>query len=175
MTYEWPLYFSLFLALWSAVIGGVFSAFSEFVMSGLLRTTPAGGIEAMQHINRTVIRTQFVAGIFAIALFSILFAVYCATVFDGAAMIALVLAPLIYLPTVFGMTLFGNVPMNRQLERLDPTSPETEAYWAVYGRNWTRLNHVRTLGSILTAGVYLVAAVTLITSGQVGPPGLLMG
>ena len=37
MTYEWTLYFCLFLALWSAVIGGVFSAFSEFVMSGLLR------------------------------------------------------------------------------------------------------------------------------------------
>ena len=51
MTYDWPLYFWLFLAVGSAVIGGVFSAFSEFVMSGLLKTAPAGGIEAMQHIK----------------------------------------------------------------------------------------------------------------------------
>ena len=33
MTYEWTLYLCLFLALWSAVIGGVFSAFSEFIMA----------------------------------------------------------------------------------------------------------------------------------------------
>ena len=72
MTYDWPLYFCLFLALWSAVIAGVFSAFSEFVMSALIKTQNPGGIEAMQHINRDVIKTQFAAGIVAIAIFSIL-------------------------------------------------------------------------------------------------------
>jgi len=167
MTYEWTLYFCLFLALWSAVIGGVFSAFSEFVMSGLLRTAPAGGIEAMQHINRTVIKTQFVAGILSIALFSVLFAIYSATVFDGAALVTLILAPIVYLPTVFFMTIIGNVPMNNRLERLDYTTLEAEAYWVKYGRDWTRLNHIRTLGSVFTAGLYIIAAITLITSGQV--------
>lgn len=65
------------------------------------------------------------------------------------------------------MTMFGNVPMNKKLERLDHTSSEAEAYWLEYGRVWTRLNHVRSLGSILTAGLYLIAAVMLIASGQV--------
>lgn len=167
MTYDWTLYFCLFLALWSAVIGGVFSAFSEFVMSGLQRTAPAGAVEAMQHINRTVIKTQFVAGIFSIALLSVLFAFYSATVFDGVVLIALVLAPIIYLPTVFLMTMFGNVPMNNRLARLDHTTAEAESYWVEYGRHWTRLNHIRTLGSILTAGVYIIAAITLITGGHV--------
>ncbi|WP_221892871.1 anthrone oxygenase family protein [Parasphingopyxis marina] len=167
MTNEWPLYFCLFLALWSAVIGGVFSAFSEFVMSGLLKTTPAGGIEAMQHINRDVIKTQFVAGILSIALFSALFAIYSVTVFEGAALTTLILAPIVYLPSVFLMTMFGNVPMNNKLERLDHSTAEAEAYWAEYSRKWTRLNHLRSLGSILTAGLYIIAAITLITSGQV--------
>lgn len=167
MTYEWPLYFCLFLALWSAVIGGVFSAFSEFVMSGLLRTEPVGGIEAMQHINRTVLRTQFVAGILSITLFSVLFALYSLTVFNGAALVTLILAPIVYLPTVFLMTMFGNVPMNKKLGRLDHTSAKAETYWTKYGRDWTRLNHIRTLGSILTAGLYVIAATTLITDGQV--------
>jgi uncharacterized membrane protein len=167
MTYEWSLYFCLFLALWSAVIGGVFSAFSEFVMSGLLRTAPAGGIAAMQHINRTVIKTQFVAGILSIAPLSVLFATYSWTNFDGAALVVLILAPVVYLPTVFFMTIFGNVPMNNKLARLEHTSVEAEAYWKEYGRNWTRLNHVRTIGSVLTAGLYIIAAISLITSGQV--------
>ncbi len=167
MTYEWTLYFCLFLALWSAVIGGVFSAFSEFIMSGLLKTAPASGIEAMQHINRTVIKTQFVAGILSIAIFSVLFALYSLTVFEGTALATLILAPIVYLPTVFFMTIFGNVPMNKKLERLDHTTAKAEAYWIRYGRDWTRLNHVRSLGSILTAGLYIIAAITLITSGQV--------
>ena len=167
MTYEWPLYFCLLLALWSAVIGGVFSAFSEFIMSGLLRTTPAGGIEAMQHINRTVIKTQFVAGILLIAPLSVFFAIYSLTAYDGAARCALTLAPVVFLPSVFLMTVFGNVPMNNRLAQLDHTSAEAGAYWVAYGRNWTRLNHVRALGSILTAVIYVIAAIALITSGQV--------
>ena len=167
MTYDWTLYFCLFLALWSAVIGGVFSAFSEFVMAALLRATPAGGIEVMQHINRRVLRTQFVAGILAIAPFSVLFALYGLVMFEGAALVTLVLAPLVYLPSVFLMTMFGNVPMNNKLESLDHTSAQARDYWLEYGRKWTRLNHVRCIGSVLTAGLYIFAAVTLITSGQV--------
>jgi uncharacterized membrane protein len=167
MTYEWPLYFCLFLALWSAVIGGVFSAFSEFVMAGLLRAPPAGGIEVMQHINRTVLRTQFVAGIFSIAVFSVLFAIYGLVAFEGSVLVTLLLAPLVYLPSVFLMTIFGNVPMNNRLEAMDPSTVEAHAYWLEYGRRWTRLNHARYLGSVLTAGLYIIAAVTLIASGQV--------
>ena len=167
MTYEWTLYLCLFLALWSAVIGGVFSAFSEFIMEGLIRVEPRGGIEAMQQINKTVIKTQFVAGLLLIAPFSVLFALYSLSAFEGAAMVALILAPIVYLPTVFLMTMFGNVPMNNKLERLDQNSAEAKAYWIKYGRDWTRLNHVRSLGSVLTAGIYLSAAIMLITSQQV--------
>ncbi len=167
MAYDWPLYFCLFLALWCAVIGGVFSAFSEFVMSGLLKTEPAGGIEAMQHINRDVIKTQFVVGIFSIALFSILFGLYSLTVFEGMALVEIILAPAIYLPTVFLMTMFGNVPLNNRLEQLDHSAAEAQDFWLEYGRKWTRLNHFRSIGSVLTSGLYLIAAITLIASGQV--------
>ena len=167
MTYEWPLYFVLFLALWSAIVGGVFSAFSEFIMSALLKAKPESGIEAMQHINRDVIRTQFVAGILSIAVFSALFTLYSIAVFEGAALVTLILASAVYLPSVFFMTMIGNVPMNNRLDALDHTSAEAHAYWLEYGRKWTRLNHYRSLGSVLTAGLYIVAAVTLITSGQV--------
>jgi uncharacterized membrane protein len=167
MTYEWPLYFCLFLAIWSAVIGGVFSAFSEFVMSALLKTESAGAIEAMQHINRDVIKTQFVAGIISIAIFSLLFTLYGIFVFEGAALGALILAAAIYLPSVFLMTMLGNVPMNNRLESLNHKSEEAHAYWREYGEKWTRFNHLRSVGSVLTAGLYVVTAITMITSGQV--------
>ncbi|MEM9837587.1 MAG: anthrone oxygenase family protein [Pseudomonadota bacterium] len=162
MSYDWTVYLSLFLALWSAVVGGVFSAFSEFIMRALLRAEPAGGIEAMQHINRTVLRSQFVAGILVIAPISVAIGVYAAGNVEGAARMALIAAPLVYVPSVFLMTLFGNVPMNNRLARLDYRSLEAEEYWQTYGRGWTRLNHVRTFGSVLTAGLYLIAAISLV-------------
>ncbi len=167
MTYDWPLYFCLFLALWSAVVGGVFSAFSEFIMSALLKTEAAGGIEAMQHINRDVIRTQFVAGILSITLLSVLFALYSLAVFEGAGLVTLILAASVYVPSVFLTTIFGNVPMNNRLDSLDHSNAAAHAYWLEYCRKWTRLNHVRSLGSVLTAGLYMTAAIALITSGQV--------
>lgn len=162
MTQDWPIYVALFLGLWSAIVGGVFSAFSEFVMRGLLRAEPAGGIEAMQHINRTVLGTQFVAGILLIAPMSIAFAVYAMSAIDGAAKLAVISASVVYVPSVLLMTMFGNVPMNNRLDRFDYRSSEAESYWRTYGRVWTRLNHVRTLGSVLTAGLYLVAAINLV-------------
>ena len=167
MTYEWTLYVCLFLALWSAVIGGVFSAFSEFIMSALLRAAPEAGIESMQHINRTVIPTQFVAGIILIAPASVSFAVYAFVAFEGTARLILLLAPVIYVPSVFLMTMFGNVPMNNALDRLDHEAPEAETYWRHYGRVWTRLNHIRTWGSVLTAITYMGGAIALVESAQV--------
>ncbi|MEQ9317320.1 MAG: DUF1772 domain-containing protein [Henriciella sp.] len=166
MTHDWILYLCLFFALWSAVIGGVFSAFSEFIMAALLRAQPVGGIEAMQHINRTVIPTQFVAGILLIAPASVLLAVYSVSSVEGAAVWALLAAPFVYVPSVFLMTIIGNVPMNNRLDRLDHTSSEAEAYWRRYGREWTRLNHVRTLGSVVTAVVYMAGAALLMASGR---------
>ncbi|MEM9377015.1 MAG: anthrone oxygenase family protein [Pseudomonadota bacterium] len=162
MTYDWTLYVSLFLAMWSAVVGGVFSAFSEFIMRGLLRAEPASGIEAMQHINRTVLRSQFVAGIMVITPMSIAMGVYAASSVDGAARVALITAPLVYAPTVFLMTVCGNVPMNNRLDQLDHRSANAATYWRTYGRDWTRLNHVRTFGSVLTAGLYLIAAISFV-------------
>ncbi|MCH2189399.1 MAG: DUF1772 domain-containing protein [Gammaproteobacteria bacterium] len=167
MIYHWALYFCLFLALWSALIAGVFSAFSEFVMAALSQTTPAGAIESMQQINRKVIKTQFVVGIVAIAAFSILFLMYSIKAFDGTAVKTIALACLVYIPSVFLMTVFGNVPMNNKLQQYDHTTQEAQTYWTYYVKSWTRFNHVRSIGSILTAGLYVVAAITLITSGQV--------
>ncbi|QFT77420.1 DUF1772 domain-containing protein [Erythrobacter sp. THAF29] len=167
MTYDWPLYFALFLALWSAIVGGNFSAFSEFIMSALKKTEPAGGIEAMQNINRDVIKTQFVAGILSIATFSAIFAVYSLFVFEGAALVTLILASLVFLASVFLVTMLGNVPMNDALARLDHDSLDARIYWEKYIRTWTLLNHARSFGSILTSGLYIIAAITLITSSQV--------
>ena len=118
----------------------------------------------MQQINKAVIPTQFVAGIMIIPVLSIALAIYGLNAFEGWARLMLILASAVYVSSVFLMTMFGNVPMNNKLDSLDSKSPEAAAYWNVYGRDWTRLNHVRSVGSIVTATIYFAAAVTLITT-----------
>lgn len=167
MKYEWILYFCLFLALWSAVVGGVFSAFSEFVMPALLGAAPASGIEAMQQINQKVIKTQFVLGILSIGPLSLLLAIYSIMHFEGYIQFMLILAPIVYVSTVFLVTMLGNVPMNNKLKVFDHQSFEAKIYWKKYGRNWTRLNHIRSMGSIITSILYLLIVIELMMNSQI--------
>ncbi len=167
MSYLWSVYICLALGLWCAFEGGVFKAFSEFVMKGLLRAAPASGIESMQQINKTVIRTEFVAALFAITAFSAAFAIYGMFALDGMVRLILIVAAFSYLCSVFLMTLFGNVPMNNRLAALAHDSVEARGYWQHYGQRWTKLNHFRTGGSFLTAGLYLIAALTLMVNKSV--------
>ena len=164
MIVDWPIWACLALALWSALVAGVFSAFSEFVMRALSLARPTAGMEAMQKINVTVLRSSFVLGLIAIAPLSVAFAAYAITELDGAARVAAILAAGVYLPGVFMTTVAGNVPMNNALARLNPESSQAAAYWPLYLRRWTRLNHVRTLASLFTAILYLAAAMMLARS-----------
>lgn len=157
----------LALAVWSALVGGVFKAFSEFIMRALARTAPATGIAAMQQINRAVLRTEFVLALIGIAIIAPLFAGFAAVVARGVVTMLLALAAAIYVTLVFLVTIFGNVPMNNRLDALDPASPAAAGYWRLYLRRWTRLNHLRTLGCIATAALYALAAAALNSGGEI--------
>ena len=51
---------TFFAAIGARVVGGVFFAFSNFVMPALARLPAAGGIAAMNSINVTVITPTFI-------------------------------------------------------------------------------------------------------------------
>ena len=169
MTFPWALYLCTFLALWAMLTGGVFKAFSEFVMSGLAQAAPASGIAAMQGINRTVLRTEFVFAILALGAITPGFALYAFLALDSTAAALIVAAAAVYLPSTLFMTMLGNVPMNNRLDRVDAASAEGAEYWAHYVRRWTALNHFRTLGCIVTGTLYALAALELgAATGRLG-------
>ncbi len=165
MPSDWTVYACLLLGLSSALVGGVFKAFSEFLMRALMRTQTAGAIEAMQHINRTVMRTEFIVSFIALAPLSLAFAAYGLFHLTGLERNLVAAAALVYCGGVFLVTIAGNVPMNNRLATMDHTSTEAAQYWTVYGRRWTRLNHIRTIGAITTAGMYFLAMVAVASPG----------
>ncbi len=137
----------LFACIGAATVGGVFFAFSSFVMKALAQLPPEQGVAAMQRINIVVINPWFM-GLFGGTL---LLSIACVAVSLMAWQPMLLAAGLLYALGTFGVTGALNVPRNERLARMDAASPEAAAYWPVYVREWTFWNHVRTVAALASA------------------------
>lgn len=146
-------------AVSSAAVGGLFYAFSTFVMKGLDRTEPAEAIAAMRGIN---------AEAQANAPFLMLFA--------GSALLALgvgsaaavrlsrpgtghVLAGAALGLVAVIVTMAFNVPLNDRLDAVDPfglSAADALREWRAYLGPWTAWNHVRTAAPLLGSVLMLV-------------------
>lgn len=162
MSVELFAYVSLFAGISAALVGGVFQSFSDFIMRGLLNAAPAGGIDSMQQLNKTVIRSVFLTTWFLLVPVSIAMAAYAGFTLDGNERRLIIAGAVIYFVGVFLVTVAANVPMNEKLARMPAGSAEAEGYWTHYGRVWTRWNTVRTVASIAAAGCFLFAAMGLV-------------
>ena len=140
--------------LGSALVGGVFFAFSSFVMKALTRVPSAEGISAMQSINVVVLNPSFLGAFIGTAAVSL-----------GAGGLALAgwghpSAPfflsgaLFYVVGTFLVTGLRNVPLNDQLAAVSATDPAAREVWERYVSRWTAWNHVRTAAAIVAALLY---------------------
>lgn len=146
-------------AIGSGLVGGIFYAFSTFVMPALGRIAPEQGIAAMNSINVTVINPLFFLAFFGTG-FVCLALVAGSFVWWGHAGGKLVLlASLIYLISCIGVTMFFNVPLNNALAAVKSVTPDGAALWARYLRDWTFWNHVRTVGPLISAVLFTLALI----------------
>lgn len=143
------------------LVSGVFLTFSDFVMRSLHKSEREAGIEAMQIINREVFRTLFMVLLIGMSALSPILVWLALQAPQGSPPYWVVLGSCIYILGVFVVTVFGNVPMNTKLDRLDHTSTEAAAYWAkTYYPRWTLFNHIRTFGAAAAAVCFLIAIVS---------------
>ena len=155
-----------FAILAYALVGGVFLAFSDFIMRSLAQTGGHGGVEAMQVINREVFRWVFMALFLGMAAISLIIAGYGALGLTGPAGTLIMLAGLVYLVGCFGVTVFFNVPMNEALAGMEMSSDMTRDYWLqTYVPRWTFWNSVRTIACGLAA-MLLMTGLLWLTQSQ---------
>lgn len=141
-----------------AMVGGVFLAFSDFIMRALSVTSGQGGAEAMQAINRAVFRWVFMTLFLGLAPVSLLIAVYGAVVVEHGPGTVTMLAGLTYLVGCFGVTVAFNVPMNETLAGMDASEEATLHYWTrTYLPRWRFWNTVRAVACVLSAALLLFA------------------
>ena len=151
-------FISTFLtALGCAIIGGVFFAFSSFVMAGLSRLPPAQGIAAMQSINVTVINRWFMGVFLGTGITCVGLAVGSFVGWREPAAMLRLAGSLLYLGGGIGITVGLNVPRNDALAAIDPTSAKAAAAWARYVPSWTDWNTVRTISALVAAGLLIGA------------------
>lgn len=153
---------TLFLAiLLTGLSAGLFYAWEVSVIPGNKRISDKNYVESMQAINRAILNPAFYAIFFGSLIF---LALNTYVQFRSGIYIAFYLmlgASLIYLIGTFGVTAFGNVPLNESLDLIQVEEIQKEALAEIrqaYETKWNRLHSIRTFFAVLSLFLSLLAA-----------------
>jgi uncharacterized membrane protein len=140
------------------LMGGVYFAFSAFIM-GALRESGMAGVTVMNAINRVILRSWFMPLFLLTTLASAALVVVGILRLPDANGILLIAGGLLYVVGMFGVTMLCNVPLNNALMAVTTESRTGMAIWNDYLLRWTRWNHVRTvscLGAAVLMGTFQI-------------------
>ncbi len=145
-------------ALCTALMAGIYLAFSSFVMGSLAAMPKAQGILAMQSINRVILSSSFMLLFWLSTLASLGLGAWGISQWGASGAGYLVAGGAVYVLGMFVCTAAFNVPLNNALDAVDPTTAAAAELWQTYLRNWTRYNHVRTVCSAAASALFVAAA-----------------
>lgn len=144
----------------TALIAGLFYAYSCSVVLGLGKLSDSEYLKSMQSINREILNPVFFLSFMGTAfLLPISTFLYRE---QNLVFILLLMATLAYLIGVFGVTMSGNVPLNDQLDKFDIVNSSAEAIKEMrnnFERKWNFLNNIRTVFSVITIVLTVCACI----------------
>ena len=152
-----PIVFFITVLL-NALSTGFFFAWSVSVILGTKKVGHLTYLETMQSNNREILNP-----LFFIVFFGSLIALGITTYlqFNNKTVIVLVLAStIIYLIGTFGVTAFGNVPLNNELEALTITNLkaiELKNFRIYYESAWNHYHGIRTISSMVSFILLLIS------------------
>jgi uncharacterized membrane protein len=151
-----PLWLDEIAIISFGFIGGVYFAFSFFVMQSLKNISDSDAIRTMNAINVVILKSPFMLLFFfssfiALILFLENLILYKLISKEG-------FASLIFLGGMFLCTALKNVPLNDKLAEFDLTDPlsNPEIEWNYYYKNWIKWNHIRTVSCFLSMVLLLI-------------------
>jgi uncharacterized membrane protein len=149
-------------AVCTAAVGGIFYAFSTFVMKGLDRTDAAEALTAMRGINAEAQANAPFLMLFVSSTLLALGVGVMAALRLGQPGAGYVLAGAVLGLVAFIVTMAFNVPLNNRLDALDPaalSAADALRDWRAYLVEWTNWNHVRTAAPLAGAVLMVVGLV----------------
>ncbi|MGA0559454.1 DUF1772 domain-containing protein [Larkinella sp. VNQ87] len=147
----------------TALMAGLFFAFSCSVNLGLSRLSDMAYLAAFQSINRAIQNPVFLLAFLGAPLLLPLSAWMHANRPLSRRFWLLAAASLVYWAGSLGVTVFGNIPLNEQLDSFQLASASVEELSrqrAQFEGPWNQLHAVRTLASILAVVLVLIACLS---------------
>lgn len=141
---------------------GLFYGYDCSVIGGLGKLSDKEYLAAFQSINRVILNPYFFISFMGSLIVLAVAAWLNYKTENFTSFYYLLAATLIYAIGVFGVTMFGNVPLNNLLDRFDISSASTEAINAMrqkFETSWNMLHHIRTYAAILS---FLLSIISLI-------------
>ena len=140
-------------AVLTALIAGLFYSYSCSVMPGLAKMGDKEFVAGMNAINVAIINPVFMLSFMGTAILLPLSTYLEYRAFAGARFYLLLAASIFYLIGTFGVTMFGNVPLNDALARINANTATAEELYhqrMTFEGTWNKLNSIRTIASLLS-------------------------
>lgn len=145
-------------ALGSGIIGGIFFAFSTFIMASFASISTESGVAAMNAIDRVILRSWFMPVFVGMVVVSAVLAILAIRQWSLGSGSLIIAGAALYILASFVSTIIFNVPLNDKLATFQGNEAAAAEFWATYLKDWTFWNHVRTIAS-LAASVAFMAAI----------------
>ena len=151
------------ITIFAAVIitglsAGFFYAWAVSVIPGTRRVSDLTYLQTMQSINRAILNPAFSLIFFGSLLLLVFSAIQ---MFHAGLTFWLISAAVLsYLVGTFGVTAFGNVPLNNQLDMLNINNLSTvklSLFRQNYEMKWNRLHTIRTVFAVISFLLSLLA------------------
>ncbi|GAB3913447.1 hypothetical protein GCM10028803_57610 [Larkinella knui] len=147
----------------TALMAGVFYAFSCSVNPGLGRQSDTAYISAFQSINRAIQNPVFFVVFMGAPLLLLLSTWLHYRQPTSLRFWFLLAASAVYFAGGLGVTVFGNIPLNEQLDSfnlLSASADEIARQRARFEGPWNRLNTIRTLACTLAVVLLIMACLS---------------
>jgi uncharacterized membrane protein len=164
-----PVIVLVLTATMTALVAGLFYSWSCSVIPGLSRLSDKSYIASMQSINKAILNpvffVSFVGTLVLLPISTYQFYVRPLSIQFWL----LAIATLIYIIGVFGVTVFGNVPLNDQLAAFNLSSArakEIAAHRLQFEAAWNNFNTLRAISAVSVLVLVIIGCTQMPVSGK---------
>jgi len=149
-------------AVTTGLIAGLFYSWSCGITQGLGKLPDASYLAAFQSINREILSPWFFISFLGTVLLLPVSAWLCYRGHQQTSFLFLLIASVLYIVGVFGVTIAGNVPLNDMVDKTNLQSISLESVAEIrkaFEQKWNQLNTVRTLCAIASLACTIMACI----------------
>jgi uncharacterized membrane protein len=146
----------------TGLIAGLFYAYSCSVNPGLGKLTDEAYLAAMQSINREILNPVFFAAFMGTLLLLPISTWLQYRLGSGSTFYLLLGATLMYAIGTFGVTMFGNVPLNEALDKFNiqaASAKDLANQRALFENPWNSFHSIRTYANIVAFILVVIACI----------------